>query len=472
MPDPLAHRDPLAAGRGNDPLHVTDHAQGASPFHLFLVAITAAGLAGSSAVLFYRGWAGLAFLPVLCNLAFQLPVGCIADCRGRKAAYLLALLLLVAGNLMAVVGDVTDTDPLLVSGIVIAACGTAGDYAPTAVLVSEFASVPHRGRILALVFLGQAVGVGWATLLDIGIRTAWGPSVTPLIACFFPLLALCFRAVLPESPRWTVHVRHEPWIAAKDVERVTGLRVERASPDDPLQDRALVHDAILLGLCWLALDFILYGRIFYDANRQQQLPWVVPFLFAGTLTAAAIVDWTGRRWLQLLGFLLLLPPLLAECIAGRIVPVDGAVLFLCNLGPNTVTYLWAAELFATPHRARAYAACAAMGKAGALLAFFVPKTIRSHVATGLALLGAVLTPFLPETSQLPLDRRCEETVRPPTGFARSLRAFDPAYSLRRIYLLLPKSSRVSSSPEPLLVPDAPALRSVPHAPTIELPSFS
>ena len=466
MPGPLAQRDPLAAGRGHDALDVTDHASGGSVFHLFLVCISAAGLAGSSAVLFFRGWQGLAFLPVACNLAMQYPMGCLADRHGRKRAYLLALTLLVAGNLLAVVADVMDVDPLFVGGVAIASCGTAGDYAPTAVMVAEFAAVAVRGRVLALVFLGQAVGIGWATLLDLGLRTAWGPSVTPLLACVFPVLALCFRAFLPESPRWTVHVRREPWIAAKDVERVTGLRVDRTAAELALDDRTTARDTALLGLCWFALDFLLYGRVFYDVDHRQQLPWVVPFLFAGTLASAAAIDRLGRRRLQLLGFLLAFPLALLECFRGRAQPYDALLLFLCNLGPNTVTYAWAAELFATPGRARAYAACAAMGKAGALLAFFGPQPLRTHLAAGLALLGAALTPFLPETNQVPLDRRAEPAIVPPTPFARHLRAFDPSYSLRRIYLLRPKLSSVS--PEPT----SPKLTSVPHPPTLELPSFT
>ena len=262
----------------------------------------------------------------------------------------------------------------------------------------------------------------------------------------------------------------QPWIAAKDVERVSGVRVDRASFEDLLDDRTAARDAALLGLCWLALDFLLYGRIFYDIDRGHQLPWVVPFLFAGTLGSAALVDWIGRRRLQLLGFLLLLPLVLVESVLERLQPADGLVLFLCNLGPNTTTYLWEAELFATPHRARAYAVCAAMGKAGALLAFFVPAALRTPLAAALVVLGAALTPFLPETNQLPLDRRWEPQAAPPTPFARHLRAFDPSFSLRRIYLLRGHSPEAPLLPEPQQA--SPVLVSVPRPPTLELPSFT
>lgn len=81
--------------------------------------------------------------------------------------------------------------------------------------------------------------------------------------------------------------------------------------------------------------------------------------------------------------------------------------FFNQFGPNSVTFLVAAEVFPTPIRATAHGFSAAVGKAGALLASvlynYIGTQTKFYLVPWFGLAGAVLTfLFLPDTTGLDL----------------------------------------------------------------------
>lgn len=84
--------------------------------------------------------------------------------------------------------------------------------------------------------------------------------------------------------------------------------------------------------------------------------------------------------------------------------------FFNQFGPNSVTFLVAAEVFPTPIRATAHGFSAAMGKLGALLAAvlynYIDTQTKFYVVPWFGLAGAILTwLFLPDTTGLDLKEQ-------------------------------------------------------------------
>jgi hypothetical protein len=81
--------------------------------------------------------------------------------------------------------------------------------------------------------------------------------------------------------------------------------------------------------------------------------------------------------------------------------------FFNQFGPNSVTFIVAAEVFPTPVRATAHGFSAAIGKAGALTAAilynYISNQVKFYVVCWFGLIGAFLTlVFLPDTTGLDL----------------------------------------------------------------------
>ncbi|KAF5849588.1 hypothetical protein GGP41_005063 [Bipolaris sorokiniana] len=128
----------------------------------------------------------------------------------------------------------------------------------------------------------------------------------------------------------------------------------------------------------------------------------------------------GRKWMMIVGFLadfvLFMVPGFALEYFTSIENIHGfqAMYFLSSFfnqfGPNSVTFLVAAEVFPTPVRATAHGFSAAWGKLGALLAAILYNYIdiqtKFYFVPWFGLAGALLTLlFLPDTTGLDLKEQ-------------------------------------------------------------------
>ncbi|KAI9847364.1 MAG: hypothetical protein M1837_002552 [Sclerophora amabilis] len=128
----------------------------------------------------------------------------------------------------------------------------------------------------------------------------------------------------------------------------------------------------------------------------------------------------GRKWMQIIGFMLdfvlfVVPAFNYDYFTSKShITAFQAMYFLSSFfnqfGPNSVTFITAAEVFPTPIRATAHGFSAAIGKMGALLASvlynYIDTPTKFYVVPWFGLAGALLTwLFLPDTTGLDLKEQ-------------------------------------------------------------------
>lgn len=190
---------------------------------------------------------------------------------------------------------------------------------------------------------------------------------------------------------------------------------------------------------WFANDVFFYGNKLFQiefiavlnpGDQSLMTNWLwnlvnVGVELVGYYLASFLIDNKnyGRKWMQIVGFLgdficFVIPAFNYEYYAqGPGVHKFMAMYFISSLfnqfGPNSVTFLVAAESFPTPIRATAHGFSAACGKSGALLAAvlynYIPVPTRFLLVPWFGLAGAFITfVWLPDTTGLDLkeqDRR-------------------------------------------------------------------
>lgn len=187
---------------------------------------------------------------------------------------------------------------------------------------------------------------------------------------------------------------------------------------------------------WFANDVFFYGNKLFQSefidvllpdNKSVVVGWLYNLLnvgvsLCGYYLASFLIDnkLYGRKWMQIIGFLL--------CFILFVVPAFNykyytstsgihafqAMYFLSSFfnqfGPNSVTFLVAAEVFPTPVRATAHGFSAACGKLGALLAAvaynYMTSQQKFYFVPWFGLAGALVTfLFLPDTTGLDLKEQ-------------------------------------------------------------------
>ncbi|EGP92313.1 uncharacterized protein MYCGRDRAFT_33628 [Zymoseptoria tritici IPO323] len=187
---------------------------------------------------------------------------------------------------------------------------------------------------------------------------------------------------------------------------------------------------------WYANDVFFYGNKLFQAEfintitggtKNVMTTWLwnlvnIGVSLVGYYLASFLIDNKnyGRKWMQIIGFLgdficFVIPAFNYTYFAeGAGVHAFMAMYFLSSFfnqfGPNSVTFLVAAEVFPTPVRASAHGFSAAMGKAGALTAAvlynYIDVPTRFLVVPWFGLAGAILTyVFLPDTTGLDLKEQ-------------------------------------------------------------------
>jgi MFS family permease len=194
---------------------------------------------------------------------------------------------------------------------------------------------------------------------------------------------------------------------------------------------------------WMLLDFAYYGNTISSpevlkainphgtllTNTLLQLLIFVVFALPGYALAIRLLDRSGRKTIQSLGFTMMaIAFLLIGLVPGVTTTVAPFVLlfgmsyFFTEFGPNTTTFVYPAEIFPVDVRATAHGISAAAGKLGAFAgAYLFPQMLASslglrgaEVISGVVcLVGLVLTLcLLPEPKGLSLEE-LEEVANAP-----------------------------------------------------------
>jgi MFS family permease len=372
---------------------------------------------------------------VMLGAAFlgALVFGRLADHIGRTRVYWMsAALMVVAAAGSALAPSLT----VLIVFRFLLGFGVGGDYPVSAVMVSEYAGHHNRGRMVALVFSTQAVGLIVGPLLALALLGGGaGPGATWRILLGLGAIpaaaAVWLRRTMPEPRRYQANAasRRQPGSSAAG----------RAAAGQPAGLRAFLASRRLLVLlagtagCWFLLDYAYYGN---TISTPQIIGLITPHasqtttiaiqlaIFAvaavpGYILAIARMDRFGHRRLQLAGFIMMgicfavigLVPGMTTAVVPFLIAY-GISYFFTEFGPNVTTFVLPGELFPTRVRATGHGISAGIGKLGAFIGVFLFPVLQGSLGlrgtllltAGISVLGALLTLVLPE----PAGRSLEE----------------------------------------------------------------
>ncbi len=260
-------------------------------------------------------------------------------------------------------------------------------------------------------------------------------------------LVLYARLRMPESPRYLAWVKGDGRRAADSVQSFSGGKVvatgldrvaERISLRRFLSDRRFLVTLLGTAGTWFVFDYAYYGNAVSapkivlqvlgpGATLQQSLVFnLLVFSVAavpGYILACLFMDRIGHRRLQLIGFpamgamflmLALIPGVTA--LTAPFLLLFGASYFFAEFGPNTTTFVMAAECYPTSVRTTGHGLSAGIAKLGAFMGVYLFPQISEAFgltgallfAAGMALAGTLLTLLLPETSRRSLEDISEE----------------------------------------------------------------
>jgi MFS transporter, PHS family, inorganic phosphate transporter len=380
--------------------------------------------------------------------------GRVADILGRKRIYGYEVLILAAGALASAFAP--NYTFLLICRIILG-IGIGGDYPVSATIMSEYSGKQTRGRMVGLVFAMQGAGliVGplvAAILLGSGISDDYTWRILLALGAIPGLAVFYLRRKIQETPRFAAAGgAHEEAEAA--IAHATGEATPpKAAPESKARHvqgalegfkTLLGHKRMRLWLigtagAWLLLDFCYYGNTISTPeilkllnphaselyNVLVQLAIFAAFAVPGYIVAILLLDKTGRKSIQILGFgmmglMFLLIGLIpgATTTAVTFILLYGVSYFFTEFGPNTTTFIYPAELFPVEVRTTGHGISAGAGKLGAFLgAFLFPDFLASSlgirgaeiIAGVVAAAGLVLTvALLPEPNGKSLEELTE-----------------------------------------------------------------
>jgi MFS transporter, PHS family, inorganic phosphate transporter len=386
--------------------------------------------------------------------------GRVADILGRKRIYGYEVLILAFGALASAFAP--NYTFLLICRIILG-IGIGGDYPVSATIMSEYSGKQTRGRMVGLVFAMQGAGliVGplvAAILLGSGISDNYTWRILLALGAIPGLAVFYLRRKIQETPRFAAAGgAHEEAEAA--IAHATGAApAPKAAPESKarhvqgalegfktlLDNKRMLIWLIGTAGAWLLLDFCYYGNTISTPeilkllnphaselyNVMVQLAIFAVFAVPGYIVAILLLDKTGRKSIQVLGFgMMALMFLLIGLIPGATTTaitfllLYGVSYFFTEFGPNTTTFIFPAELFPVEVRTTGHGISAGAGKLGAFLgAFLFPDFLASSlgirgaeiIAAVVAAAGLVLTvTLLPEPKGKSLEELTEVAYSAP-----------------------------------------------------------
>jgi len=408
----------------------------------------------------------------------QLSFGAVGDLLGRSRALQLTMALTIFGAVVSSCAVPITSDPasiftfLAISRFVMG-IGVGGVYPLSATIAAESSNNGNRGQMTSLVFSmqgvayflapcvamffialcgtetvmpkgGQPSGMGWAWRLTLAFGALPGIALIP------------FRAVEPKQEDDFAEMDED-----MPVKLSWGQGLKMACGDR-------VYWRKLLGTAggWVLFDFTFYGNNLFqasvlrhvfnsngDVNLEtvtgnvnhdlcKQMALIALIALPGYYVAVGLTDYLGRRNVQLQGFFFMM--VIYACLSffyddlikspGWLLTIYGLSFFFSNFGPNSTTFIVAAETYPTEIRTTMHGLSASSGMIGAAIgsATFTPLITCDDcsdmnpvafvmlICAGVAATGLLVTFFCVE------DRR-EGMVESPT----SRRTKDVAYGTIR-----------------------------------------
>jgi MFS transporter, PHS family, inorganic phosphate transporter len=329
--------------------------------------------------------------------------------------------------------------------------------------MSEYSGKHTRGRMVGLVFAMQGAGliVGplvASILLASGLSNDFTWRILLALGAIPGLAVFYLRRQIHETPRFAMAGG-----AADEARAAIGAATGAApAPRSAAESKARQSQQtaqsgflilarsrrMLLWLtgtagCWALLDFCYYGNTISTPeilkllnphasllhNTLVQLGIFAVFAVPGYIVAILLLDKTGRRSIQVLGFAMMALMFLligiiptATTVAWQFVLLYGISYFFTEFGPNTTTFIYPAEIFPVEVRTTGHGISAGAGKMGAFAgAFLFPDMLASSlglrgseiVAGVVATAGLLLTiAVLPEPKGKTLEQLSADAYAP------------------------------------------------------------
>ncbi|BFU19962.1 phosphate transporter, putative [Entamoeba histolytica HM-1:IMSS-B] len=334
---------------------------------------------------------------VLVGMAIgQLLFGVLADTIGKKLMFITTLTILIIFSILQAFSFevISGAGPYIILAVIrfILGLGIGGEYPLSSSIASEDAKPHNRGRKLVFIFSMQGIGNILAPLvvlillytplkLDYVWRTALALGAVPCI------LTLYHRVIMDMPKKKKDHVTSKSEV------------------------RSLIKKNwfYLFGTagCWFFFDIAFYGNSMFNSTVLQVIGFgpsaddedprdglisttignliLVLMAFPGFIVSFLLVDRIGRKPLQLFGFagtaicfflMAFFEDIILEHVPYLFVIIYGLSFFFQNMGPNTTTYINAAETYDPRIRGTFNGLSAASGKIGAMIgtAVFNPFT--------------------------------------------------------------------------------------------------
>ncbi len=418
-------------------------------------------------------WTGLlASSAIVTAILGQLIFGYLGDRIGRKTVYGVEASLLALGALLS---GLSPNLPLLILFRSIMGIGIGGDYPISATIMSEYANVKDRGKLIALVFANQglgsvaAVAVGTISALYLPPDVAW--RVMAIVGAIPAATVIYLRRKVPETPRYSLLAKGDVE-TAKKAAAVLGTSLDTSSAVTSKRtsfgEFISKYGKLLIGtaITWTMLDMAFYGTGVYSGPivssvlgstfpklmAGQTLPLSdfqtdlakeifdggIPFLvgFFGYFTAVALMDKLGRKIIQTQGFVMMaviyavvsfLMLTSGTKVTGFVIPTIAAFslyalsYFFIDFGPNTTTFVIPAEVYPVRYRTTGHGISAASGKVGAAISTYLFPSLLVTIGVkdillmlaGLSVIGALLTvAFIKEPNRKSLEEASDEEIVP------------------------------------------------------------
>lgn len=370
-------------------------------------------------------------------------LGGLADRYGRKRMFVVEMIIF---SVFLVALTLSPDFVLLVVFLFGAGLALGCDYPTAHLVIAESTPSSLRGRLVLSAFAFQAVGalvgtgVGFLILYRNPDVTAWrwmyGVAIVPAV------LVVAGRLSVTDSPQWLLSrgrtadaEKATRELLARDPQypqRVSLRRPGGATAAKPESGYRALFTAgnrratVLASVPWFLQDLGVYGigiftptilaALIGTKSQAHTLPGTVhndilgikgsalmDVLFVlGVVTAIVVVDRAGRMRLEILGFLGCAVGLALAALSLRSGGNDTTLLlagftlfyFMSNLGPNSMTYLVAGEVFPTRVRGKGAGFAASFAKVAAVTAAFLFPILLDSIGTAAVLwilVGAFLT---------------------------------------------------------------------------------
>ncbi|KAK9321547.1 major facilitator superfamily domain-containing protein [Lipomyces orientalis] len=397
------------------------------------------------------------YLEVCGIIVGQILVGLIGDSIGRRFGLIQDSVIMFIGLLMLTAAWGTSLNGWVICyswSLFFYSVGVGGEYPMTATSgmengvgsgkVSTKEDRLHRGRKVLMAFLMQGWGqffnqVILIILLLVFHHGSGNPPYSEVAAQWTYRVSFAIPAV---GTLWLVYYRHYKMPAAskqlalaKKKAKVTGYDMESLKLSFTYFGPRMFATCI----AWFANDVFFYGNKLFQSQFIAVISpnatsimegWLYNLInvgvsLVGYYLAAFLIDHKlyGRKTMMQVGFLMdfilfVVPGFHYKYYTQKEhITAFQAMYFLSSFfnqfGPNSVTFLVAAEVFPTSVRATAHGIGAASGKLGALFASvlynYITTQQKFYVVPWFGLLGMVVTfVFMPDTTGLDLkeqDRR-------------------------------------------------------------------